>query len=133
MNRERYVALATEASGLVDRGEYARAIGIFEEIAASELPDFDLGITWVNIATVEDKRGRPEEALACLARAMDYERKTDSCFIAQHRAAYLSKLGRHRESLSAYRDLLSRPDLKPEDAAVFRANISTLEKLLTTP
>lgn len=133
MDRDRYHALAKEASGLVDQGEYARAIEIFEQIAGSDLPDFDRAISWVNIATVEDKRGRTEDALACLARALDYERKTDSYFIAQHRAAYLSKLGRHRESLSAYRELMDQPDLKPDDAAVFRSNITTLENLVAKP
>lgn len=130
MNREQYAALAKEASGFVDQGEYARAIEIFEQLAASDLPDFDRAISWVNIATVEDKRGRTEDALACLARALDFERRTDSYFIAQHRAAYLSKLKRHRESLSAYRALMERPDLKSEDAAVFRSNIATLETLI---
>ena len=130
MERNLYVSLAKQASDLVDQGEYAKAIEIFERIAGSDLPDFDRGITWVNLATVEDKRGDCEAALACLARALDYERKTDAYFIAQHRAAYLSKIGRHRDSLSAYSDLVGRPGLRPDDAAVFKANILTLEKLV---
>ena len=54
MERDLYVSLAKQASDLVDQGEYAKAIEIFERIAGSDLPDFDRGITWVNLATVED-------------------------------------------------------------------------------
>lgn len=130
MERALYVSLAKQASDLVDQGEYGKATEIFEQIAGSELPDVDKCISWVNLATVEDKRGDSEAALACLARALDYERKTDAYFIAQHRAAYLSKIGRHRDSLSAYRDLVDRPGVRPDDVAVFKANILTLEKLV---
>ena len=73
MERDLYVSLAKQASDLVDQGEYAKAIEIFERIAGSDLPDFDRGITWVNLATVEDKRGDCEAALACLAREVARE------------------------------------------------------------
>lgn len=129
MDRSTYVALAHRASALVDDARYPEAIALFEEILAAGLPDFDKGITWVNIATVRDKQGDTAAALDCLDTAMSYEHGAGACFIAQHRAAYLSKLGRHADSAAAYRALLERSDLRDEDAEVFRANLATLERL----
>lgn len=129
MDRSTYVALAHHASDLVDAARYPEAIAVFEEILAGELPDFDKGITWVNIATVRDKQGDTAAALDCLDAALAFEHGTGNCFIAQHRAAYLSKLGRHAESAAAYRALLERTDLRDEDAEMFRANLATLERL----
>lgn len=129
MDRSRYVALAHQASELVDQGHHDEAIGIFHQILDLDLPEFDKGITWVNIATVRDRQGDSAAALDCLDAAVALEHGPGACFIAQHRAAYLSKLGRHAESAAAYRALLERSDLRDEDAEVFRANLATLERL----
>lgn len=129
MDRARYVALAHQASDRVDQGSHDEAIAIFHQILDSDLPAFDRAITWVNIATVRDKQGDAAAAMEALHRALALEQETGAYFIAQHLAAYLSKLGRHAESAEAYRALLERTDLRAEDAEVFRANLATLARL----
>lgn len=129
MDHSLYVSLARSASDLVDQGQYQPAIEIFEQIVNSDLPDFDKGISWVNIATVQDKMGNRTEALASYVQAVECERKTNSYFIAQQYASYLSQLGKYQESMEIYKALLERPDVTREDGDVFFANLMTLQDL----
>jgi len=130
MENSLYVSLARRASDLVDQGQYPAAIEIFEQFVGSDLPDFDKGISWVNIATVQEKMGNREAALASYEQAVECERKTTSYFIAQQHASYLSQLGRFQESLAIYQALLDRPEVSREDGDIFFANIMTLQDLL---
>ena len=129
MDRKLYVELANRASDLVEAGEHKNAIELLEQLIDSDLPDFDKGVTWVNIATVQDKMGNHTEALTSYANALECESRTDSYFIAQQHASYLSQLGRYEESMAAYQTLIDRPDIKSEDGEIFFANLITLEKL----
>lgn len=129
MDRQLYTSLAHRASDLVDSGQYTEALAVLEEIIASDLPDHDKAMMCLNTAVVYDKWGRVEDALTSYARAMDYERDTGSCFVAQHRAAYFSQLGRYDESMRCYEELLRRDDLAPADRAAFEQNVVTLVRL----
>ena len=129
MDHALYASLANRASDLVEAGEHQQAIDILAQLVESDLPDFDKAVMSLNIATVRDKMDDPEGALAEYAIALEYERRTDSYFVAQQHAAYLAKLGRYDEGGSAYEALIERLDVKAEDREMFVANIATLRKL----
>lgn len=129
MDRTLYASLANRASDLVEAGEHQQAIDVLAQLVDSDLPDFDKAMMSLNIATVRDKMDDPEGALADYAIALEYERRTDSYFVAQQHAAYLAKLGRYDEGIAVYRELIERADVKAEDREVFAANVVTLQKL----
>ena len=129
MDHTLYASLANRASDLVEAGEHQQAIEILEQLVDSDLPDFDKAVMSLNIATVRDRMGDHDAALASYADALAYEGSTDSYFVAQQHAAYLSGLGRYEESISAYQGLIERPDVKAEDREIFAANVVTLRKL----
>ena len=129
MDHALYASLANRASDLVEAGEYQQAIDILAQLVDSDLPDFDKAVMSLNIATVRDKMDDPDGALADYAIALEYERRTDSYFVAQQHAAYLAKLGRYDEGIAVYRELIERVDVKAEDREVFAANVVTLQKL----
>lgn len=124
-----YHSLTKRGSDLFDAGEHQQAIDIFRQLVDSDLPALDKGMMWLNIATVEHKRGNVVEALAAHAQAIDQERVAGGYFIAQQAAAFLSQLGRYDDSIAAYRELVRRTDVSQADADIFQANIATLEKL----
>ena len=129
MDHALYASLANRASDLVEAGEHQQAIDILAQLVDSDLPDFDKAMMSLNIATVRDKMDDSEGALADYAIALEYERRTDSYFVAQQHAAYLAKLGRYDEGIAVYRELIERADVKAEDREVFAANVVTLQKL----
>ena len=61
MDRQLYTSLAQRASDLVSSGDYAQALGLLEEIIASDLPDYDKAMMSLNTAVVYDKWGKPVE------------------------------------------------------------------------
>jgi tetratricopeptide (TPR) repeat protein len=129
MDQQLYHSLAQRASDLVEAGNYAEALDLLEQIIAGDLPDYDKAMMCLNTAIVHDKWGRQEEALTSYARALDYERRTGSHFVAQHRAAYFSQLGRYDESIRCYEELLRREGLATPDREAFAANLRTLARL----
>ena len=129
MDPNLYSSLANRASDLVEAGEHQRAIDILEKLVESDLPDFDKAVMQLNIATVRDKMGDHEGALASYATALDFEGRTDGYFVAQQYAAYLAQLGRYADSITVYQGLIERPDLKPESREMFVANVATLQDL----
>src|SRR5688572_2149292 len=102
MDPDLYSSLANRASDLVEAGEHQRAIDILEKLVESDLPDFDKAVMQLNIATVLDKMGDHEGALASYATALDFEGRTDGYFVAQQYAAYLAHLGRYADSIMVY-------------------------------
>ncbi len=129
MEPQLYASLAQRASDLVSAGDHAQALAVLERLIASDLPDRDRAFMCLNTAVVYDQQGRPEEALAAYARAMEFERSAGGYFVEQHRAAYFSQLGMYDESIRCYEALLARPDLAPDARSAFTANIATLQAL----
>lgn len=76
MDRALYASLANRASDLVEAGEHRQAIEVLDQLVQSDLPDFDKAVMSLNIATVRDKMGDHEGALASYARALEYEGRT---------------------------------------------------------
>lgn len=83
----------------------------------------------LNIATVRDKMGDHEGALASYTTALEWEGRTGSYFVAQQHAAYLASsactTGHFRVP-----ELIERPDIKPEDRELFVANATILRTLV---
>ena len=129
MDRQLYAALASRASDLVVAGERLKAIEILEEILRSDLPALDRAIMCMNIAIIQDQMGNTDKALETYSVAVDLERKTESYFVAESKAAYYSRLGMYDESSRSYDELLRHKHLKPEDRERIRRNIAALRNL----
>ena len=129
MDEQLYAALAKRASDLVEAGDRPAAIEILEQLVASDLPAFDRAMMCMNIAIVQDQLGATDKALETYAAAVDLERRTTSCFIAESRAAYCAKLGLYDESSRYYDDLLRHPHLQPGDRDRLLQNIAALRRL----
>lgn len=129
MDRQLYASLANRASDLVEAGERSKAIELLEELVTSDLPAIDRAYMCMNIAVIHDQMDDTQQALQAYASAVNIERETESCFVAQSRAAYYAKLGMYDESVRSYQDLLRHPHLAPKDREMVVANIETLSKL----
>lgn len=86
----------------------------------------------LNLAIVHGKLNSPDEALLWYEEGVQYELRQGGHFVAESRAGYLAELGRHRESLAHYRDLLAHPGLTEVDKERVRKNIELLQKMLAS-
>ncbi len=126
MDYQQYVTLAHQGSELVESGDYEAALTIFRNLIASDISDLDKASMCYNAAFVLEKLGREEETLSTYDRGMSYERMHGRNFVAEHKAAYLSRIGKDKDSLRLYEALRLRASLTEEEKYRIRHNITTL-------
>jgi tetratricopeptide (TPR) repeat protein len=132
MDYERYVELAGEGAQLVEAGEHEQALTVFRSLLTTDISDLDKASMCYNMAFIYEKMGEEREALASYDRGIGYERKHSRTQVAEHKAAYLARLGRTRESVRLYEEVLRNRSLKEEEKYTLRYNIEVLKQELTT-
>lgn len=126
MNYQEYSLAFQTAAQLVEAGRHKKAISAFEDLLANNIPDVDKSIICFNIAVIYDKMGQMESVLSWYDQGKRYEKRQCRFYVAESKAAYLAKIGRNREGLREYQDLLRRDELAMADIARIEANIATL-------
>jgi tetratricopeptide (TPR) repeat protein len=121
-------ALVEQAVTLDESGDHQGAAAIFQSLVGSDISDLDKSMMCLNLATLHDKMRLTDQALQWCERAIGYERAGSRCYAAQHKAAYLARLGRHDESQRLYEALLARSDLTATDREGIRHNLSVLAR-----
>ena len=128
MNYQEYSLAFHTAAQLVETGRPEKAISAFEALLANNIPDVDKSIICLNIAVIYEKMGRIESVLSWYDQGKRYEKRQCRFYVAESKAAYLAKIGRQRESLREYQDLLRRDELSMADIARIETNIAIIEK-----
>ncbi len=131
MDYTKYAALAQQGAENVEKGDYEAALEVFRALIASDISDVDKASMCYNAAFVLEKLGRETETLACYDRGMSYERMHSRSFVAEHKAAYLSRIGRQKDSLRLYEELRLRPSLTEEEKYRIAYNIDLLRQQST--
>jgi tetratricopeptide (TPR) repeat protein len=121
------VRLAKRAARLVESEDYQEAIDLLRRIISDNISEVDKSMMCLNVAFIYKKMGEPELALGWYDAGVDYERDHGRSFVAEKKAAYLAKQGRHQESLEHYEELLTRPHLTKGDRARIKRNIEILK------
>jgi tetratricopeptide (TPR) repeat protein len=97
-------------------------------LISSDISDLDKALMCYNMAVVEEQLGREQQALGSYDRGISYERIHSRSFVAEHKAGYLSRLGRHQEGLRLYEELLLRRALMEEEKTRISQNIKLLRE-----
>ncbi|MDP3938636.1 MAG: hypothetical protein Q8R92_10935, partial [Deltaproteobacteria bacterium] len=92
------------------------------------ISDIDKAKMCFNLAVVYEKLESDGEALVWCAAGIDYETRHGRYYVAEQRAAYYARQGKHRESLNEYRDILGRPSLAEQEKERIRQTIEVLGK-----
>lgn len=126
MNYQEYSLAFHAAAQLVETGRHEKAISAFEDLLSNNLPDVDKSIICLNIAVIYEKMGRKENVLRWYDQGKRYEKRQCRFTVAENKAAYLAKVGNHRDSLREYQELLRRDELAMADIARIEANIEII-------
>ena len=128
MKYDEYVQRAERASGLVDAGDHEGAITAFKDLIAADISDIDKAMMCCNLAVVYERMGRDGDALVWYGAGIDYETRHGRYYVAEQRASFYARQGKHRESLNEYRDILGRPCLAEQERERIRQTIGILEQ-----
>ena len=119
-----FAAEITRGATLFESGDLAGAAEVFKRLCElKDLPNKSRAIAAVNLAVTYDKMGHPDHAVA----AYEYGAGVmtdDYVFAQEHRAAYLSKVGRADEAAAVWQHLLDLEFLPPDRAAAFRRHLA---------
>ncbi len=132
MDYETYTRRAAEAAAQVDAGQLDQAVVLLKGLIASGISDLDKSVMWVNVAIVQEKAGRHDDALAAYDEAVRHERGYYRHFATESRAAYLHRLGRVQDSLREYETLLRSLALMESDKDRLQQNVAALRQQLGT-
>jgi tetratricopeptide (TPR) repeat protein len=130
MTYDDYTTAAQVAGELFDKGDYARALDVFEKLIASDICALDKAMMCHNAAMTLDKLGRNREALLAYDRAIAFERPYSRCESLERKAAFLAGMNDARASLALYEELLGKPFAMESEKHRFRTNIETLRQRL---
>jgi tetratricopeptide (TPR) repeat protein len=127
VNYDDFVATARKAFDLAETGDLDGGIKVFQELIETDLPEKDKAYMCLNIAALFHRKGDKEQALAWYGNGVEHDSRENGRFAMEQRAAYLAGLGRVKESLADFHELLKHPTLTNEDKDRIKKNITFLQ------
>ncbi len=124
---DRYFVALHKASYCVDKERHAEALALYTKLLATGIADLDKANACLNAATVSEKLGQTDDALAWYDRGISYERQHSRFNVAEHKAAYLASKGRPKESLVIYGRLQGEASMTEADKDRIRHNIAIVK------
>ena len=114
------------ASRLVEANSREDALTVLRLLAENEAFGAVRVIACTNCALVSEQLGRYEQALDWYDRGIALELPEEMRIASRYKADLLARLGRTKESLALYLELLAQP-LRAEDAEAIRIALAELE------
>jgi len=114
------------ASRLVEGGAREDALTVLRLLVEDPAYGSVRVIACTNCALVSEQLGRYEQALDWYERGIGLEVPGEMRIASRYKADLLARLGRTKESLALYLELLAQP-LKAEDAEAIRVALAELE------
>jgi len=119
--------LYSEVEGLIQASDLRKALEILRGLTAANIPEADRAMAHVNLALVYKKLAEPSRAIAHLDQASLFPRFDYRLFAQGQKAAYLGELGRVKEAIGCWRDLLKQDELTQHEKEMLEGNIRSLE------
>lgn len=128
MNYQEFVATAQQGAQKAESNDTDGALRIFRELAEGDLPEMDRSAMCLNVALLFERKGVAQDALRWYTRAVELESRHNRFAAAERKANYLAQIGKARESLAAFQQLLARTDLTLTDRERFARTLAQLEQ-----
>lgn len=121
------------AHDLIQSGKLKEIEAILFPLILSDISELDKAGIFGLMASVYDRMGDTEEALAWFDKGIACEQPYCRFEIEEKKAEYLSQLGRHPEAIKIYEQLLTQPYLTESDKERMRKLVQAeLGKSLST-
>jgi tetratricopeptide (TPR) repeat protein len=124
----RFFVAQHKAKYCVEKERHAEALAALTGLVEGDISDLDKANACLSAATISEKLGQTDKALAWYDRGIKYEYTHHRFNVAEHKAWYLSSKGRNKESVRLYETLVREPSMTEADKDRLRNNISLLQK-----
>jgi tetratricopeptide (TPR) repeat protein len=126
MEYQEFMARTQEAARLMRSGPMQEAIDYLYLLFLSDISDLDKAVICTNLAAVYDRMGNTEAAIVWYDKGMELEGNYSRYEVAEKKAQYLSLLGKSRDAVPIYENLLNQPFLSESDKERIRKIIQTM-------
>lgn len=128
MTYDDYVTAARTGGELFEKGDYAKALGIFEDLATSDISPIDKARMLNNVAVVLNKMARVPDALRAHDRAIALEWTYSRCESVECKAIFLADKGDAAGAVALYESLLTKPYASEDEKHRFRVRVTELQQ-----
>lgn len=110
-------------------GSTEKIIELCFRVANLNIPDLEKSVALINAGRIYANLKKVDKSVECYDKAVEIEVKHNRFFALEQKAAVLAELGKYKESLEIYRNLIKRNDLFISDIQRFQNNIDALGKV----
>lgn len=126
MEYKEFVNRSQKAAELIQSGRLKEAEDALYQLILSDISDLDKSAFCADLATVYDRMGKTDEALAWYDKGVSYEQMYSRYEMAEKRAQYLSLIGRSKDAVPIYETLMKQPFVSEAEKERMRKEIQTL-------
>ena len=126
MEYKEFVNRSQQAAQLIQSGRLKEAEDALYQLILSDISDLDKSAFCADLATVYDRMGKTDEALAWYDKGVSYEQMYSRYEMAEKRAQYLSLIGRSKDAVPIYETLIKQPFVSEAEKERMRKGIQTL-------
>jgi tetratricopeptide (TPR) repeat protein len=123
MEYPEFVNRMQQASQLMSSSRMQETIDFLYLLFLSDISDIDKAGISLNLASVYDRMGNTETAITWYDKGIDLEQNYSRFEVAEKKAQYLSQLGRSREAVKIYENLIKQPFVSEADKERMRKTI----------
>jgi len=123
MQYSEYLRQVEQVSQLVREARYKQAVDSLYQLILSDISDIDKADLCTQLATVYDRMGNTNDAVAWYEKGISYEQNYCRYEVAEKKAQYLSQQGRNDQAVPIYESLLKQPFVSEAEKDRMRKNI----------
>jgi tetratricopeptide (TPR) repeat protein len=133
MEFKEYQNRAEHGAILLERGNTAGALEIFQALVYSDISDLDKAMMCGNMAMIYTKINNPKEALAWYDKGIALERPHGRYQMIEYKAGYLNQLGRPRDALRVLESIIPTGHATEAEKVRLGEMINNLRKIVNEP
>ena len=126
MEYQEYINRTQQASQLMNSGHLQETVDFLYLLFLSDISDIDKASVCANLATVYDRMGNTETALSWYEKGVDLEQIYSRFEVIEKKAQYLSQLGRSKDAVPIYENLIKQPFVSEADKERMRKTVQNL-------
>jgi tetratricopeptide (TPR) repeat protein len=125
MEYKEYINQIQQATQLMGSSRRQETVDFLYRLFLSDISDIDKASICTDLAIVYDRMGNTETAITWYDKGIDLEQNYSRFDVSEKKAQYLSQLGRSRDAVPIYENLIRQPYVSEIDKERMRKLIQT--------
>jgi tetratricopeptide (TPR) repeat protein len=126
MDYPEYVKMTARVGELIEASRFQEAVEVLYKLILGDISDVDKGALCIRMASVQDRMGKTDEAIAWYDKGIGYEQGCQNYSVFENKAQYLAQIGQYKDSVAMYESLLGLPSVSEAEKQRIRKVIQSV-------